>query len=400
MWQLCIGMSTKRYTLILLLLTVGWLCARPSIWYNSQVVSVADEIEWRNRLRVEQRFSSGGTLTVDDDLVWGDAISPERLQKLYHSMRLSWWQRFSHIEARLGYRNTLYSGGEKIALYPVWQPLSVYERDLQHTGYLKADIDFESWRLSGYHLSKVLSITPYEFDLQDFTLVRQAPELQQDHFSGLRATYQLNEDIAISAGANHKSNPGVAGGLFDLTTFSLGAKQNWKPIPLSLDIETSLEWEYRDGKAITAERRNVLVASIRLRHQLSPEVSGYVHYVNRTCTDPSGSELLLLSNYLRGGVKYTLPVEPEGGSYVSGGFVYSPENYSNAVFAEGQSKVVSRIWAGVSTMYRIKENYKYTGKLGWRFPGASECHILYSYSELMQGVPKRSYFGAGWTWYY
>jgi len=393
-------MSQKRYPLILILLAWGLLSAQPIISWGSQLFTGKSESELRNRLRVEHRVTDGGILTVDDDLVWSDRSSPSRPDKFYNSMRISYLQRGTAWNASIGYRNTVYDGGESQALFPVWQPLMVYDKELQHTGYLKADLDLKPVHLRAYHLSKALILTPYEFDWQEFEFNQQEREMLSDHFSGVNIKYQINSMVGIVAKLDSKSSSHENSGLYDLTTTELGSYLSWDILPSALSMDASLQWQHRDGKTIPNERMNVFVSSIRIRHQLSEPVSGFVHYINRTCADPELSELLLISNYLRGSVRYTLPFEPYGKYHVTSGVVYSPENEASALFTEARTPMFKRLYLGLSAQYHSRDNYTYTGQVGWSWQRGSDFHVFYRSRAIGLDDRRADYIGVGLSVYY
>ncbi len=400
MRQLCACMSKQRYPLILFILAWGLLSAQSGIYWGSQVYAGKSESELRNRFRVEQRITDGGILTLDDDLVWSDRSNPSRPDKFYNSMRISFLQRGTIWQAGIGYRNTVYDGGESQALFPVWQPLKVYDKELQHTGYLKADLDLKPVHLRAYHLSKALILTPYQFDWQEFELNQQDREMLSDHFSGVNIGYQISSMVSIVAKLDSKGSSHENGGLYDLTTTELGSSLHWKILPSALSMDASLQWQYRYGKAIPNERMNVFVSNIRMRHQLSESVSGYVHYINRTCSDPVLSEFLLISSYLRGSVRYTLPIEPYGQYHVTSGVVYSPENEASALFAEARTPMSKRLNLGLSAQYRSQDNYAYTGQVGWFWQSGSECHVFYRSRAIGLDNRRADHVGVGLSVYY
>ncbi len=400
MRQLCARMSKQRYPLILFILAWGLLPAQPGIFWGSQVYAGKSESELRSRFRVEQRVIDGGILTLDDDLVWSDRSNPSRPDKFYNSMRISYLQRGTIWRAGIGYRNTVYDGGESQALFPVWQPLTVYDKELQHTGYLKVDLDLDPVHLRAYHLSKALILTPYVVDWWDHEFYQQDREMLSDHFSGVNIGYRVGSMVSIVTKLDSKGSSHEKSGLYDLTTTELGSYLHWKILPSALSMDASLQWQYRDGKAVPNERMNVFVSSIRIRHQLSGSVSGYVHCINRTCSDPVLSELLLISNYLRGSVRYTLPIEPYGQYHVTSGVVYSPENEANALFTEARSPMFKRLYLGLSALYRSQDNHTYTGQVGWSWQSGSDCHVFYRSRAIGLDNRRADHVGVGLSVYY
>lgn len=406
MRKVCDSMSKQRYLLVFLLLCSSLLMAKVSFRMQGEMLAGSDQIRsdyiLKNRLGMDYLPIDIVKLSFENDLLQRDPLGENYNDKLYSSNLLAASLRLDRTKVKTAFRNTMYAKPSLLPLYPEWQALRSYEKKALNSIYLQAEQSLARISVQGEALAKGLSVRPYDYELNsEFELVSIARERESlwNYFGKVGSTFQVNEDIALHAGFDYQTADYEDNELFELSTTELALSISKKLHPL-LDISSSMAWQHRQGEAISEERKNLLISELRLRIMLLPELHGYIQMINRSCSNPELSEILLISNYLRSQFKYSFAYDSSAGSFLSLGAKYSPENDADAIFMETDLRTVDKFYVGSHLYIHPQRQREYGSKLSYHFASISDVHLLYRYMENDTDNWLSTYAGIGVNLYY
>lgn len=190
------------------------------------------------------------------------------------------------------------------------------------------------------------------------------------HFDG-KIGYQVMEEIQLYATIVHKDDLDLDHN-YDLDRFGVGVSFD-KKLDYSSSLSASSEYQSFDCDFTTLktyesypygnERKHYFYNQIRYQKSLGTNVNGFVTWMNRSVYDTDGSQMRVISNYIRGQLKYTLPFDVDGESFVLALVKYSPENKATVAGAEINMPVVSN-WLYLNAGDHYAPDYSNDVKLG------------------------------------
>ena len=407
MCKVCDRMSKQRYLLVLLI-AVGSILSGQVHLQNSSILWLGDhgndmDILFSDQFSMLYDLSSNLRWSLDNDLLRRDFPAEDQNQRFFNSMNTFALYRHGNSRAKLGYRNTLYGGADQLALYPLTQPLRVYDREMQNSAYLGWEQIVGQFNLSGGAMISSLHLTPwnYELDLDSFELIasRQKDAVLWDYRSGLKLAYSPGDGVTFHSGYQYSIVDMDASKANHQGLSELGMTSKTR-LSYNTDVEVSFTWQNRQNDAIIAERTNLYNSSFYLRSTLLPQVNLSLGYSNHLCSDAKISEILLISNYLRGSLKYSFLFDETGASYLLAGGKYSPENKADAIFGQFDVKTVQSFSIGGGLLLSPDSHTEYNARVAYRLGVHNSLSLLYRYREHEADSALWRYLGIGFDYIY
>lgn len=338
-------------------------------------------------------------LDLDADLSWAERYPENSKQKLYNSLQSSLIYRKGMLELGASYRNTLYGSPLKLGLYPKLDAFRVYEKDIQHHSTLFSSLDIKPLNVEIYAIHKHLRATPWDLDFGTFELVKKDKTGLDDIYLGMTANIKANDVLSIYAGADYKDATYAKESQYELTSLATGASFEYRINPM-ISTRASFIWKNRNGDAIDSQSRNHLQTTLRYQQRFDNQLSGYMLFINNNVVDDDMNELRLVSNYLRSHLIYTMPYDESHESFVLLGGKYSPENDTEAFFAQMQSKVWNSIYAGAGINIQPERLSVYQCKLGYHFSSLASLNLHYALRDYEDENLSVSQVGIGTSLYW
>jgi hypothetical protein len=393
-------MSKQRCVLIFLILLAS-VTAYGMDGFNiktsvSGISSGPKGILLQNRMGWQGSIAPGTTLLMDSDLRWSDVLLQDDLQKAWHSgsIRLDWKTAPFNISA--AYRNLLFGSPARAQLFPTWDPLTEFDRNLQHQTTLKAD-----WNntVSLYGMHKHLRVIPYTFDFDIGQIVMGDEQGLDDLYAGIGTTWRPSRNWTLGLGADYKDGTFATGEQYEVASYR-GSVQCEYPFSQNSGVSGSIVVEHRDGDFADAQRSNVLRSRVRVQHRIINDLSAVLVWENNSCFDDQFSALRLMSNYFRVQSVFNLGYDVSAGSYLLGGIKVSPENDASAMFAEAECLIGYNVYAGTGLQVIPDRQNTYTASLSRKFLKNHELSLEYNRAEDLKTDIQKDYFGlsTGFWW--
>jgi hypothetical protein len=400
-------MSKQRYLLIALVLGISLLCGQISLQNQSELLYSGDvktqDFIVRDQLFVSYLAASGLRWDFSNDFMRRDYKAEDQQQRVYNSLASSVSYKKKSSYARLGLRNTLYGDAEEMALFPQLQPLMVYDKKMQNTAYLSLEKGFAPVLIELNAMYKALDVSPWEyvFDLETFELLKQEKPDDRivDWWAELKSTIQILEDTQLFAGFTHYESDVDAAKRNTLGQSELGLSYQNK-LSYNLDLEASWDWQNRQSDVISTERRNLYNSSFRIRYGLTPQLTMGLGYANHLCSDDKISEVLLISNYVRGYLKYSYSYDESGSSFSALALKYSPENEASALLFNSDMKVMRPLWLGAELLYSPDSYVSYGARATLRIGAYDALVGSFEYRENLADSSLWRQIGIGYNYYY
>lgn len=358
------------------------------------------------RVDWQRDLAAGLSLELSSDLRATDRPRPSENQKAWHITDLTAAYDRGPLELRAEYQNIRFTSPTLLQMYPALDPNEYQKRRMQHLGTFSAAYETRRLELGAHAQYKYLRNTPYLAQLNDvweIEMVEQDNAGYSDVYFGTDLGGKLLPNLTLGLGADYKDALQADSGLYRLTNLKAGLAADYQ-IPAGVQMNASFELTNRDGPSVPDQKRNLLHTRLRLQKRLSPALSGFIVYENRSCADSKLGSYRLISNYLRGQLRFTFPWDPSASSYLVAGAKCSPENKADAIFAEADHKLVGRLIAGAAANLQPDHLSLYTAKLSYYFLPASEIHLQYYFrdgnSDTVGGKGNRSYLGLGSSLYW
>ncbi len=357
----------------------------------------------KDRFSLSYQTISGFRWDIDNDLMRMDTRRDDYNVKLYNS--LSTFVHYGkHVwSLKAGVRNTLYNDADDMSLFPVSQPLMVYDKQMQSTAYLCLEHDIAPVNIRLNTMVKALEVKPWEYvmDMETFEFVKhKKPEDQLlDVNAELRFIIKLTENLWINSAYTHHESDMDTDDRNVLRQSEMGIGYSSK-LTYSTDMAASFDWQNRQGDSISSQRNNLYNNRIRIRYGISPLLNLSVGFTNHLCSDERLSKILLISNYLRGSLKYTYPFDENSSSYTILAVKYSPENEASAVLLDTSIKVLSNVLLGSDVLYYPDNFTEYGTKVSLRVGTYNSLYCMYKYRDNTSNSSSRQQLGIGFDFYH
>lgn len=329
-------------------------------------------------------------------------IAPN-IQKLWHNASFGASFQTAGFRAHAAYHNLAFGNSQLLSLYPDWDPLLSQERLTQHQGTFVAGYSAPFLQTEAYAQTKHLRYTPYlaELNMETFEmdLVQQPNTGVSDQYYGLRLAAPIIKGLSANLAADYKDGSFASAGEYRLTGLTAGLTADYKLLAQST-LSAAFNWTNRTGLAVPKEKRNLLECSLRYQQRISPDLAGYLLYINNSCLDSGLDTLSVVSNYLRAQLQYSFPSDPSGGSYLLFGAKYSPENKADAYFASTDYRVIGNLYTGVAVNFQPERQTTWSGKIGYYYTPVNELHLQYSHRENSFLDFETDYIGFGSSLYW
>ncbi len=371
------------------------------LWYSGDVET--QDFIFRDQLYVSYFSSPGVRWDFSNDFLRRDYKAEDQNLRFYNSLAGSISYKDRVTRARLGLRNTLYGDADEMALFPVLQPLMVYDKQMQNLVWLSLERQFAPLCLQFNAMYKALDLKPWEysFDLETFELLKQ--EKPNDRIVDLQAELigrvPIGDDFQLFAAYSHYESDVDAAERSILGQSQVGLGYQ-KKLSYKANIEASWDWQNRQTDVIALERRNLYNSKIRIRYSLTPQLNLGLGYANHLCSDDKISEILLISNNLRGYLKYSYPYDESGASFSTLALKYSPENEASAILFNSDLKVFSPMWLGGEVIYSPDGYASGTARITLRIGAYNALTGSYQYRELLADSSLWRQIGIGFDYFY
>lgn len=403
MRKVCVDMPKQCYSLIALVLCISSLCSQVSFWTHSEGAAVFAEKEQTgfsvsNKMGLEYRPADLLKLSLENDLFGSDQRRGNQAQELIDSGKAKLLLTHRNSSLELGYRYNAYQDSQSFAMFPLWQGLYEFDRQDQHWGSigLQQKVGFASLSANAMVKSLTMDTMGSEFDWEsgEFVQIALPQTMMRDNYAQAAILLSPIYKFAIQASCMIKENDLPGAKLYDYTHTDLEMSYA-DSYENGLHIQSGIAWQYRDASWVQSEAVNRYRLQMRIHKQLVYNLHGYLSYSNQTCSDTQLSELLLISNNLRGQLKYNLQYDPSSGSFVSIGAKYSPENEESAVFSETDLKLYNKIYFGTEVNWHPDRQIVYTGKLSYYFGGYDSLYLYSRQTKNSIDDWEYSYLGLG-----
>lgn len=396
-------MSKQRYLLVLLgVLLSAALYAQTGFTLHNELLYSTDGntngIFEAQVLSMEALAAPNTRISVRNDLYALGKNRGNHAQGFYDRLRVSGLHRQAGWKLGAGAAATLYGDPDQLAMYPEWQPLAVQEKSNGISTYLSFGKELSRFELSGHAQLNSLSMDTAEFSFDDFGFHDTGRISRSDYHGGALLQADFGKGFGAFAGLDHQDSDAESK-RFRLSGTKLGM-QHYARINRQFALESLLMWQHREAEALPGYKRNIYVSDLRLRMNLSPDLKGYVQFINRSCSDAQLSQLWLISNYLRGQLKYSFYYDESAASYLSLGALYSPQNEADAVFAESDLRLHGPFYAGAGINLRPNRQTELCGKLSYHLSPSGELNLQHRYRKNEVDSWKLSYTGLGLSLYY
>lgn len=398
-------MSKQRYLLILLLVLAG-SCLCGSV-LKTDFLAITGDFEpiWLNRSYLETGLEpvKDLQLSFNTRLDAADAPIREFPQNKWLNSQLSLAWKKPYLEMEAAYRNTLFGTSQKLGLYPVYSSSYEYERTAEHQSSIMLNGKLAGLTAGVYGMHRQLRVNPTEYVIDPETwevAMLEKPQKGLDNvYGGIQAGYQVLPFLALNAFSD-LSKANFDGS--DTYTYLANGAQADLDYKLSSQarISGSFTWTNRDNQNLSKEAVNLLQSQLRIQHKLLPNLNGYLSFSNNACSDAGLDTLYLISNQWRAHLQYHFSYDPSADSYLLAGVKFSPENESDAIYAEAQSIIVSRLYANLGMRMLPDRLTQYQGKLSYFYTPFSEIHLQYQVLDSETDIKESHYLGLGSSIYF
>lgn len=387
-------MPKQRCILIFLLLFSSFAFAQISANLQGEgLLDNEDGYTFRSRMQLSYTLSDLIQVDIDNDNLWRDHLDFSLTQKGYNSLSGGVSANFDDGWYNASYRHSYYKDHQISGMYPVWNPLSSYQKNHQQQVWLAFDQDLSQLNISGNVGYKNLLLSPWT--LNDIWELEQGNDINmQDYYGQMALGYAVSDDIQISAGSTYTQNDNST--MFNHNATWLNLEYGTKLMG-GLNLQTQGQIQYRDGDWVDSYAKYQYVMNVRAQQYLPLGLSGYIQFTSRTCSDEDFGQWYLISNYLRTQMKYSLGYDPN--SYVAIGGKYAPENEANAFFAETDVNIYHGIYLGASTTLNPDNVTDYSTRLSYQFHEGSQIYLTARNLEFQNTNWKRQYLGLGFAYY-
>ena len=400
MRKVCYGMSKQRCLLIIFLFVIVLpVFGGQGAYIKTTVLGIISEPSgWlmQNRAGWEGTIARDLTLQVDSDLRWSDLYLRDNPQKAWHSGTAALQWQHGDLALKAAYRNTIYGSSQQAQLYPRWQPLTEYQRSLQHQIAVAADW---SGIIDIYAMQKNLQVTPYTFDFDTFQFTEGEGQGLNDLYAGIGAAWQATDNIKLSLGADYKDGTFASEDTYQITSVNARAEAQY-PLAYGSRINGSLTVEHREGDFLDSQRANVLHTRVRVQKRVINDLSAMLVWENKSCFDNGFGALRLLSNYLRLQAVFNLGYDTSATSFVLAGGKYSPENDASAVFAETECLLAYHTYASAGAQWIPDRQSVVKVALIHRFMRDQDIRLVYNRVNNLESSQHTDYLGVatGFWW--
>lgn len=340
---------------------------------------------------------------ADNDLVRRDYKSENQNQRLYNSLQSSLTYTSNSRFAKASLRNTLFGDATALSFYPTTQALRDYEREMQNNAYLVLGNKIGKVKLRADGMLKALQTKrwEYELDLETFELERNriADATIMDWNAGITAVFQSESGMEVFASYRKSEHDRDEQNAKQMQSSELGLAYSKKLFYLA-DIDAAFAWQNRQSDIIARERSNLYNSNFRIRSNISEQLGFSISYANHLCSDSQLNEILLISNYLRTHLKYSLDYDDSGASYLLAGAKYSPENDADAVFTDMELKLFQPFWLGAGFTINQDIFVEYNARSMYRLGVYNAISLNYRYRENIADPGLWRYIGIGVDYYY
>jgi len=399
-------MSKQRYLLILLLLLLSGLKAQTHL--KTEFLGVVSEAKpiWLNRTQVETRQNLGGNFSFDLNSRWDAAdhlLGDFPQQKWLTALAEFTYQQPQLLKVCASYRNTLFGSPNSLGLYPNWNSLFEYQRQMEHQSTLLIEDDLPRLDAEAYAIHRNLRVKPieyiYDFGTDQF-IATPLPEQGLDNvYSGISAAYEVLPYLSLGAFTDIKRANFDTDDFYSLNSAGAQADLNYK-LSRILRISGSVRWTNRYNENLPPQATNLAQSSIRLQHNLLSNLNGYLSFTNNSCSDARLDTLYLISNLFRAHLQYTFSYDPAQDSYLLAGVKLSTQNDADAYFAEAKSVLLPRWYASAGVRITPDAYNRYSGQLSWNFDPFSDVFFTYRLDDNKNGSPRLHYLGVGSNIYF
>lgn len=404
MRKVCAGMPKQRYLLILIgVWLIGGLSAQTGFSLQNELFySTYGERDgiWQQQVLSMDAVTAGNTrISMRNDLLINGKNRGSHNQGFYDRFRLTGLHMQDNWRLGAGAAATIFGDPDQLSMYPEWQPLALQEKRNHVSAYTSFGKDISRFEIGGHLMLNTLSMDTSEFSFEDFSFQSTGRKSLTDYHGGAVLKAKLGKGLSLLAGLDHQDGDLDAPRLFRMTGTKLGMAHQTR-INRQFAIESQLLWQHRESTALPSFKSNVYVSDLRLRMNLCPELIGFVQYTNRSCSDNRLSQLWMISNYLRGQLKYSFYYDESAASYLSLGALYSPENEADAIFADTDIKVYGPWYAGAGINLRTERQRDIHGKLSYHIGSTTELNLQYRYRKNEVDNWRMNYAGLGLSMYY
>lgn len=381
-------MSKQRYLLVFILVIVTALQAQISFQNDLELGfsenSGSPELILEDRFDMTYQSRSGLRIDIDNDLLRRDFKVENLSLTRYNSLHARASYMLRNTSLRAGLRNTLYGDADKLALFPITQPMMAYDKQMQNIAYLGVEQGLGSVRIGLDTYAKILNLRPWEYTLDPNTFemiaIEQEDDSLTDFVSKLNLDYELVDNTTVYAQYTRYQSD-----LDEASSSLLGQSEigvNYENTLFDrVQLRGSFDWQNRQGDINFGERSNLYNTRLRMHFSLNPGLNFSLAYSNHLCSDPQLSELLLISNMVYGTLKYSYAYDYSGASYTVLAAKYSPEHKASAVLADTDFKVLNRLWIGAETLYLPDSYASYRLKSTYRLGVYNSLQLVYEYRD-------------------
>lgn len=404
MRKVCAGMSKQRYILILVFLLLFYLMSAQTVFTLHDEMLFSDKginkgFLQRQVIDVNADTGMNTKIEAGNDWVMRDAIRAGNIQGLYNRTRLRGFYNHKSFKLGMGTSATIYNASDSLNFYPQWTPLTVYSKRNRLSAFAKAGKQLSLFDIHGEVLYDKISMDASEFSWQEFALVPAGRKSMADYRAELSVTANLGKGLSVLMAADYKDTIDEETDLFRMNNLSLGLGYQHR-LSQMVAVESKLNWQNRQSKAIDEQRRNRYETNLRMRLNLSPSLIGFIHYINLSCSDDELSELLLISNHVKTYMKYSFSYDESAASYFGIGGKYSPNNKASSVSAETDFRLTGPFYAGAKVGLRQRKQEEYALSFSYHFSGFNNLQLLYKYRKNPFDNWRYSYAGVGLSLYY
>ncbi len=371
------------------------------LWFNQDTDS--PELLIHDRLDLSYQSDSGLRLNLNNDLFKRDFKILNAAQKRYNSLHAHASYAFAQTELSAGLRNTLYGDATELALFPIIQPMMAYDKQMQNTMYFSVSQELAFTMLQLQTNLKALNVKPWEYilDPETFELTRIGKDDDQmmDMEARLSLGFKLGYDLEIYSSYFHHESDLDGEARSRLGESQIGLQYQTRLLDTA-DLSASFDWQNRQGDFSFGERSNLYNSNLRLHYSLNPQTSLSLAYTNHLCSDPRISEVLLISNLVRGSVKYSYNYDESGASYTVLAAKYSPENHASAVILDTDLKTWNKLWLGAELLYTPDAYALYRLKTSYSLGSYNAVRLIYEYRNNEADSSHNQQLGIGLSYYY
>lgn len=400
-------MPKQRYLLVILGLGFTLLLGQVNIqntselWFNKD--SSSPELQLHDRLSASLATSSGLRIGVNNDFFKRDFKLNDAVQKRYNSLHAFASYGFANTALQAGIRNTLFGDATDMALFPIIQPMMAYDKQMQNSLYFSVSQELAAANLHLEAMAKTLDVKPWEYILDPETFELTQIERSEDRLFDLEAKLsfglELRPDLVLYTSYLHHESDLDNAERSTLAQSQLGLKYQTRLLDLT-DLSASFDWQNRQGDFSFGERSNLYNSHLRLNYNVNPQISLSLAYANHLCSDPTISEILLISNHLRGTVKYSYNYDESGASYSVIAAKYSPEHDASAILLDTDLRTLNRLWLGAELLFNPDAFALYRFKITYSLGSYNSVRMIYETRLNKADSSHYQQLGIGLSYYY